>query len=209
MARPQGGDSDFTKCQLRSKLDAFDSDEGLKNLVKNCDEEMLIMERQEDEDWLRIKSEVDVRHRLALSHVQTEKEMVERYLQATDASRSNWESDIKEVRVLFNRELKKLQNAYTSMESHLNKLGYSRLREQSCVKNKAVAVALQAQDELKAKIEKGELDPDDPKVREEKADADRAAKAAVDKHMTSVYKAAFDARKREERKKRKIEEEQS
>ena len=189
MARPQGGEEDFTECQLRGKLDAFDSDEGLKNLVKNCDDEMLIMGRQEDKDWLRMKSKANEHRQFVSIYSQNEEELVKRYLQATGASRSSWENRIKEVRARFDNHLQDLEKAYTKWERYLTKLGYSRLREQSCVKNKDVAVALHAQDEVNTKIEKGELNPADPNVYEEKAEADRVAKEVVNKHMKSVKEA--------------------
>ena len=186
----------FDECHLRGKMDELDRDEGLKNLVKNCDEEMSIMGREKDKDWLRIKVDVKT-HSIHVSFcVQNEEELVEKLLHTTDADRSSLETNIKEVRGEFDKNLKKLENAYMTMERYLNKLGYSRLREQACVKNKAVAVALHAQDELETKIEKGELDPDDPAI----AEANRAAKEAVDEHAYSVRV----ARSTEQRRKRRL-----
>ena len=197
--------ADFNECQLRDKMDEFDRDEGLKNLVKNCNEEMLTMERQNDKDWLRIKLDVKTHSIHASFCVRNEEELVEKLLHTTDADRSSLETNIKEVRGEFDKNLKKLENAYMKMERYLNKLGYSRLREQACVKNKAVAVALHAQDELKTKVEKGELDRADPAMVE----ANGAAKEAVDKHMASVYSAFHGPRHREKVRKRKLEEGQN
>ena len=199
--------ADFTEYQLRGKLRAFDSNEGLKNLVKNCDEEMLIMGRQKDKDWVRIKFDANKHRQIISILMQNEEELVTEYLQATDADRSSLETKIKEKRDEFDGHLRSLENAYTRMEKHLIKLGYSGLREQGCAKNKDVAVALHAQDELETKIKNRELDPADPKVYEEKTEADRVAIGFVGEHVNSV-RAARIAQQRKERKKRKLGEEE-